>query len=477
MLPATASTVERFLDRLGTWLSGLPANPVTNLLTAGLWQIRRTLFPIGDGVGLWGTAACVTSGDCSGQDLTGADLNGQQLSSVNFTGANLTKAVLTGANFSGANLSGANLTGATLAKADFSGADLSGADLRDAVYLDLRDPNGFASDLRRGLSSELLFAKWRVNFTGADLADAKLGPNDPVVRTGWSPAAARWKMGAIYADFTDADLTNASPANALLQHAVFSGAEVTGADFTGVQRGTVVGLPPAEDLLGTSVSIKGTRVTLINKTSSPIMVVVIPGGRAGDPEGETRTLNPQEKAEFTGYNSIGVPDLVDGVSIFDLADVRLRLYSTTTSATGIVAKGELREIVVAGNEFNKAPEAWILANPQDGRNLAFRAGKFTEEWTVKRIGFIPYPDKVGYLTPLQEGQGCACDSFKSVGSGISIADSQLSYISRGDDTNYKNFTIEIFALSPTVTQDYKTAPSLLNCDARRDYKSVPIFEF
>ena len=66
-----ATRIERLMDRVGTWLSSLPGNRVTDFLSAGLWMVRRTLFPVGGGVGMWGSAACVATKDCAGADLKG----------------------------------------------------------------------------------------------------------------------------------------------------------------------------------------------------------------------------------------------------------------------------------------------------------------------------------------------------------------------------------------------------------------------
>ena len=41
----TGSPVKRILDAVATWLSTLPANPITDALEGGLLLIRRTLFP------------------------------------------------------------------------------------------------------------------------------------------------------------------------------------------------------------------------------------------------------------------------------------------------------------------------------------------------------------------------------------------------------------------------------------------------
>ena len=141
--------IERFLDTSVLWLSGLPSNPITDFLTGALWLVRRTLFPVGDAVGLGGVPTglagsdCVAAKDCSGLDLTGADFAGRDLTGVKFIDTDLTKAIfgagtwqkrldLSGVDFTGATLTGAYLGFTDLRKATLTSADLSSADLTAA---------------------------------------------------------------------------------------------------------------------------------------------------------------------------------------------------------------------------------------------------------------------------------------------------------------------------------------------------------
>lgn len=161
----TASfTVRRAIDGLGTWLSGLPGGAITDFLAGGLWLARRTLFPVGSDVGVWGSAACTATGDCSGQDLGGANLYGQDLAGVNFAGASLRKADLGAARLTVANLTGTALTGANLGDASLNGAALASADLAGAAFAGARLVN---ADLG---GANLTGA----NLTGADLTGANL---------------------------------------------------------------------------------------------------------------------------------------------------------------------------------------------------------------------------------------------------------------------------------------------------------------
>lgn len=53
--------VKRFLDNVGQWLSELPVNPLTDMLSESLWLARRTLFPVG--AGAWSSSPCSCAAD------------------------------------------------------------------------------------------------------------------------------------------------------------------------------------------------------------------------------------------------------------------------------------------------------------------------------------------------------------------------------------------------------------------------------
>ncbi len=249
-------TVERLLDRVGQWLSGLPGGPVTDLLSGALWAVRRTLFPVGDGVGQWGTAACVATGDCSGQDLSGADLSGQDLtgydlSEANLTGANLARAKLANATLADANLDGADLSGADLSRADLSGAvvtkytdllgvqleganltgvNLSGRNFFSGVTAKLYDVNLTNADLRGSDLSNVILIN--ANLTNVDLTRTKFNTRTRLDGANLTAAnlAGRDLSGV---DFTGATLANATLINAQLTKARLSGARLLGANLTG----------------------------------------------------------------------------------------------------------------------------------------------------------------------------------------------------------------------------------------------------
>ena len=154
-LNSVVFSAARLIDNVGIWLSTLPGSMI-DFVAGGLWMVRRTILPVGSDVGLWGSASCVATKDCSGRDLSGADLHGQDLSGTDFAGASLrradlaeallTVANLTSADAEAANLVGVDLSGATLVSADLSSAALAGADLTNA---DLSGVNLSGADLSR----------------------------------------------------------------------------------------------------------------------------------------------------------------------------------------------------------------------------------------------------------------------------------------------------------------------------------------
>ena len=211
-LTAARFSIEHLMDTVGTWLSILPSNPTTDFLSGSLWLARRALFPVGSGVGLWGSAACVATKDCSGKDLTGADFEKADLSGVNFqsstlknvnfresnlTNAKFAQAVLVGANLEFANFTKAILTGAILGRTNWLFTNMTGADLRDVWMVD------FSFDY--------------VNFSDANLSGAKL----------FNSTFQHGQL--IRANLTDADMSNAKVIRTDL-----TGADLRGANLAGI---------------------------------------------------------------------------------------------------------------------------------------------------------------------------------------------------------------------------------------------------
>lgn len=190
--------------------------------------------------------------DLQGKDLSKLDLAGLDFSNADLNGTNFYGADLTGAKFVGAKMRKARLDRATLIGANFTDADLTGATL-------LR-PNNF-SEMSDAVAREApLFANAKlisanlngrfdaVDFHGADLTDAFLGPRDPREEvlitpmmelrgadfTGATMRGAELALNALeLAKFVGADLTSANLRGARLGGADFTRAQLAGANFTG----------------------------------------------------------------------------------------------------------------------------------------------------------------------------------------------------------------------------------------------------
>lgn len=190
VLAGVRASVAHLFDIVGSRLSGLPANPITDFLSGALWMIRRAVLPVGTGVGQWGTATCVATMDCSGQDLHGANFSGMDLSGVNFTDADLSYADLTeafavSANFTEADLSVATLYRADLSFANLNDAQLSGKKLREVnlhgatlIHAEIRAADLTKSDLSNTDLNHALISNSYLG--GVNLRDANLA--DTIIR-------------------------------------------------------------------------------------------------------------------------------------------------------------------------------------------------------------------------------------------------------------------------------------------------------
>lgn len=168
-------------------------------------------------------------------NLAGKDLSGLDLAGIDFKGAVLDGANLYGADLTGANLSGAKLRRARLDRATLIGADFSDADLSDASVL---RPNNFptmtgtsSAPPPRFTGARLVNANLNgrfdgVDFRGADLTSAFLGPRDPREEVLITPM-----MQLRGADFSGASLRGADLALNDIQSAKFTGANLEGANL------------------------------------------------------------------------------------------------------------------------------------------------------------------------------------------------------------------------------------------------------
>ncbi len=162
---SVSSAIMNLFDSVGEFLSRFSGNPITELMSGALWLVRKTIFPVGADVGRWGTAACVTTGDCSGKDLTGAILRNQYMAGVSFQSTTLEKADLRNTNLAGSDMSGADLRDAQIDAADLNGARLYTASM-----------NGVSATNTSLVGADLVSANLTdANFSDADLMLADLG--------------------------------------------------------------------------------------------------------------------------------------------------------------------------------------------------------------------------------------------------------------------------------------------------------------
>ena len=451
---AAGATVARVLDTVGQWLSGLPAAPVTDFLSGALWLVRRTVLPVGSGVGLWGSAACVATKDCSGQDLTGADFTLQDLTKVNFTNAVLTSAILRDADLTEADLTGAGLQGANFIRAILVDANLSGV---------------VASAPPRQVGT--VFAE--ADLTGADLIGAELA-----------------RSVLFRANLTDADLTGADLAGALLAGATWKNTTCPDGSNSGTGRPCSGSAPAAEAVFGPLVagvgrvlggvavgvdrllwaasqwvsgfpgpvasfmvgalgrvrqslkenvvglpgwSVSGTSVEVKNRTDQILVLRQDPDGiRGGSQSGPQWVfLGPGQNATFSGYHS-------DDKAV----DVLLSVNLTKKIGDDTIATDETRMVLVANNSWISTPvlrvEAVDPPSLEAGNNL--------------NRGYVASRPSTFFWTPswdlLSEGEDCFCDAVNSGGP----ADGPQVYVARRDDSDdYKNFYVEIFSVGATPT--------------------------
>lgn len=177
---ATGFSLHDLMNTVGTGLSSLPGNPVSDLLSGALWLTRRSMSPVGVVVDQWGPAACLVAGECAGREMSVAPL-------------------------AGAALAWSTLTGATFNLAGFNGTSLTGDDITDAflvlvslalAYLALSNLTGFALTGTDSKAMKLAYAdRTGVATTGDDLKwpshfVADLASNDLY---GTQPAGIAWE--------------------------------------------------------------------------------------------------------------------------------------------------------------------------------------------------------------------------------------------------------------------------------------------
>lgn len=177
--------------------------------------------------------------------------------------------------------------------------------------------------------------------------------------------------------------------------------------------------------------VRGTQVTLVNRTGETIAVGKVSDGSEDGAE-EVVFLDPGKSLVADGYNWVN-----SGKN-----DVRLRLYTAVPDITWDLpdrwAKGSMRAIVAAYNEFNAPPELYVIADPGNGEITHYLAGILDHSWVTLWIGKV--------WKRLGEGDSCHCDSDKSGGP----ADGPAIYVERLDDSDdYVNYQVEVYRLGAT----------------------------
>ncbi len=196
-------------------------------------------------------AAPGTPVDFSNQDLSFLDLAGLDFKSANLKNVNLYGADLSSANLKNVDLAGAKLDRATIVRADFSGANLQGATIMapsvfSTAMIDHADTPKFVDANLRG--ARIAARLDGTDFRGADLTDARIGPNErgseagmahssKMMATNFSGATMTGtdmrEVDCTFCRFTGAKMGNAKLIHVDLSRADFTGATMTNADLSG----------------------------------------------------------------------------------------------------------------------------------------------------------------------------------------------------------------------------------------------------
>ncbi|MBU3749422.1 MAG: hypothetical protein FGM52_03050 [Mycobacterium sp.] len=345
-LGALSAGVGRVIDTVGQWLSGLSANPFTDFVSGALWLVRRSLFPVGADVGLWGSAGCVATKDCSGRDLTGARLTDLVLADVNFTDTILEQADLSRSNAATARMDGANLTGALLVRTVLTGAGLSGADL-------------YGANLRSAILD-------RADFTGADLRVLNM-PMDARTGIGASRSLSGANLSGLNltgvdftgrdlagVDFTGAILTNAILSDTVLTQADLRGADLAGARLDGVSDADLVSARWAganlagQNFAGRNLSfidwagvdLSGAVLTEVNLSRADLTEAILTGVSDADLVSATWNGTTLTGVTLRGRNLAGIklPE-----AILTSADL-----TSTVLTDAVLNRADLRGAILAG---------------------------------------------------------------------------------------------------------------------------------
>ncbi len=216
--------------------------------------------------------------DLSGKDLSFLDLSDIRFKAARLAGTNLFGADLSRSDLSLSDLRGARLDRSVIVDANFSGADLEGASiLRPAINISLEQnrsdaPKFPGANLRGARITAMMDG---VDFRGADLSGANLGPHEARADLSSMPSSVLRGCdfsGALlvgtnlmwaklrFSKFVGANLANTNLVGADLSMTDLSGAnlseaDVTGADFDGAVLDGVRGLETAHGI-GQALNLK-----------------------------------------------------------------------------------------------------------------------------------------------------------------------------------------------------------------------------
>lgn len=214
---ATGFSFENLINTVGTGLSTLPGNPVSDLLSGALWLARRSMDPVSMAVDQWGPAACLIAGDClnhanniahltdaalAWSTLTGATLSLAGFSGMPLTGDDLTDAFLVLVYLALAYLALSNLTGSTLTGSNSTEMKLSYANRTGVATTgdDLKWPSHFVADLASNdlYSTRPAAAAWEPRFS-SDGASGLPPASQNIVHSsrGTVPTFSAWIAGII----------------------------------------------------------------------------------------------------------------------------------------------------------------------------------------------------------------------------------------------------------------------------------------
>lgn len=194
-------------------------------------------------------------------------------------------------------------------------------------------------------------------------------------------------------------------------------------------------------------AVKGSSVTIVNKTDQTLVVQQDSDGARGGDLGDRVVLEPGQTATFSGYRpSRGAPE--------SPWDVRLVAGLATAPASEAT-----RMIIAAHNPWNGPPQIVMFADPfrESGKtvNRTYLAAKLED-------GFI-----WDSWDALDENQACHCDA---VDSGGPADGPKVLAVRENDSDDFKVFRMDIYDIgSKPTSDDYPASRDAYYCEGRGVY--------